>query len=142
MYHHDALPLQEYEQPGEVRSLARSRKPHAYVTQPVGSKWTNREFKMVKDRLLALGDGRYCLMMQQLRNDVSANKPWKIREHRVRAFCRSYIMLIDAADVIMTRELAAAAAVAASGSSNAGQVTACAAAALSAGRDADSDSDG
>lgn len=64
---------------------------------------------MVEDRLLALGPGRYSLMMVQLLKEsnslataarTTGGKPFSRSEREVQSLCEALISVIDASDVI------------------------------------------
>ncbi|MEW5298254.1 MAG: hypothetical protein WDW36_001399 [Sanguina aurantia] len=81
----------------------------AAAAAAVGKKWSKGDLRLVEDRLLALGPGRYGLMMTQLLKETATvgNKPltggksFARSEAEVQTLCESIIAVINAADEVV-----------------------------------------
>lgn len=81
----------------------------AAAAAAVGKKWSKGDLRLVEDRLLALGPGRYSLMMTQLHKEtatignkpLTGGKPFARSQAEVQTLCESIIAVINASEEIV-----------------------------------------
>lgn len=118
MFPYTALPLllqrrkQNASEAGPSSDAPGSSAGPSHTTAPKqqgAKKWSKGELRMVEDRLLALGPGRYSLMMVQLLKEsnslanaarTTGGKLFSRSEREVQLLCEALISVIDASDVI------------------------------------------
>lgn len=94
--------------------------------------WSKQELERLEDLLLAIGPGRYPLLLFLLVRDAPVNKPFLRSEDDVRALCKSLILLYTAAYRIVMNAAAMSATAAANMDSTLAAAAAPAAAAAGA----------